>query len=91
MYPVDLKHYALRLTAWRQAEPSQRRIVRSRHRGRPCVEHWSYGVLRARCVDVGSGMRELWADKGIPVRRYDQGRIAFKTWDEADRVYGEGR
>jgi hypothetical protein len=91
MYPVDLPQYRARLTAWERAPRAERLVRLTRDdRGRPCREHWALGKCFARVVDVGGGMAELYADKGLRQRVPDQGRISFGTWDEAERVFGVG-
>lgn len=91
MFAVDLPHYRRAYDRWKRA-PVEHRIVKRNLRdelGRPCHELWSFGVCRCRIVDLGNGLRKLYADRGMP-NRPDYGKISFKTWTEPEVAEGDG-
>lgn len=92
MNSVDLAHYRKAYDRWLRA-PVEHRLVKHNaldELGRPCREWWSFGVCRCRIVDVGGGLRKLYADRGQapPV---DYGKISFSTWTEPEVSEGNGK
>ena len=90
MYQVELNHYLSRLRTWRRAEALQRRgpVFGRDWKGRPTIDHYSYGVLRCRIVRLPDDMALLYTDRGQRFSAKDHGKISFTTWMEAAMVEG---
>lgn len=91
MNKVGMRDYMIRVGAWQRVPKPLRKMVETRDdRARPCKELWAYGKCYTRIVSLGGGLCELYADRG-GMRVPEQGKIAFTTWDEPERVFGNGK